>query len=384
MRKSPAFFLTFLLATSRITFAHDIPARFPEPIKTDVFRSGQDHYQAYRIPALVVTTNGTLLAFCEGRRNGAADSGAIDLLLKRSSDSGKTWSPQRVVWSDGENTCGNPAPVVDQKTGVVWLLMTWNLGADTERSITRGLGKAGRRVFVAHSADGGETWSQPTDITRTVKRTNWQWYATGPVNGIQLTRGSHPGRLIIPANHSELVDDQVISRSHVIFSDDDGGTWQLGGCEDEKTNESTIVELADGRLLQNMRSYHQKNRRAFAISSDAGMTWSPVKLDETLVEPVCQGSILRASWPISAQPGAILFCNPASVRRENLTVRVSHDEGVTWSPGSVLHAGPAAYSCLALLPDQSICCLYECGDQKAYEKIALARVSLAWIEGAHN
>jgi sialidase-1 len=186
--------------------------------------------------------------------------------------------------------------------------------------------------------------------------------------------------LIIPANHSELIDGQVVTRSHVIFSDDHGATWQIGGSEEEKTNESTIVELSGGRLMQNMRSYHGRNRRAVATSDDAGFSWSPVKLDEALIEPVCQGSLVRATWPAGNSPGAIIFCNPASRKRENLTIRLSQDEGKSWSESKVLHAGPSAYSCLAILPDQTICCLFECGTKKPYEIISLARFSLSWLE----
>jgi sialidase-1 len=355
-----------------------------EPVKADVFVSGTHGYHTYRIPALAVTTNGTLLVFCEGRKSAAADSGAIDLLTKRSTDGGKSWSARHSVWSDGENTCGNPAPVVDQNTGVIWLLMTWNLGSDTEKNITHGVSKATRRVFVTHSADDGNTWTKPIDITASAKRSDWQWYATGPVNGIQLTRAPRRGRLVIPANHSELLAGGVITRSHVIFSDDHGATWQIGGSEEEKTNESTIVELTDGRLLQNMRSYHQKNRRAIATSSDGGMAWSPVKWDDALIEPICQASLLRATWSSETRPGAILFCNPASLKRENLTIRISHDEGTSWTTGKVIHPGPSAYSCLAVLPDQTICCLYECGDHKPYEKISLATFPLSWLEGTHQ
>lgn len=352
-----------------------------EPVRTDVFLSGSDGYHTYRIPAMVVTRKGTLLAFCEGRKDGAGDSGAIDLLLKRSTNGGTTWTPQNVVWSDGQNTCGNPAPVIDEQNGLIWLLMTWNLGSDTEQAITRGASQNSRRVFVTHSSDDGATWARPVDITPAVKRPDWHWYATGPVNGIQITRGPHRGRLMIPANHSELIDGQAVTRSHVIFSDDHGTTWQIGGSEEEKTNESTIVELADGRVLQNMRSYHRKNRRALASSEDGGLTWSPVRLDQALIEPVCQGSMLRASWPAGNTPSAILFCNPASLKRENLTIRVSYDEGKSWSAGRVLHSGPAAYSCLALLPDQTVCCLFECGEKTAYEKISLGRFSLDWVHG---
>jgi len=348
---------------------------------SSVFTSGTDGYHTYRIPAVIVTTNGTVLAFCEGRRNSGSDSGDIDLLLKRSADGGKTWSAQQLIWSDAENTCGNPAPVVDQTTGEIWLLMTWNDGADKEDAIGYQKARNTRRVFVTHSADDGLTWAKPEEITSSVKKPEWGWYATGPVNGVQLTRGPHRGRLVIPCNHNQINSQtQAVSRSHIIFSDDHGATWQLGGVEDEKTNESTIVELSDGSLLHNMRSYHRKSRRAVATSKDGGMTWSPVKLDDALIEPVCQASILRCSWPDGNEKSRILFSNPASTKREKMTVRVSYDEGQTWPVSKLIHAGPAAYSCLAVLPDKSVACLFECGKTNSYETISLARFPLIWLE----
>jgi sialidase-1 len=348
---------------------------------TDVFVAGTDGYHTYRIPALIVTTNRTVLAFCEGRKNSRSDTGDIDLLVKRSTDGGKTWSAQQVIWSDAENTCGNPAPVVDQSTGIIWLLMTWNLGTDHEKDIHARTSKATRRVFVTHSADDGRTWAAPKDITSAVKKPEWTWYATGPVNGIQLVRGKHAGRLMIPCNHSGPREGGgSVSRSHIIYSDDHGATWQLGGREDERTNESTIVELADGSLLHNMRSYREKKLRAVATSRDAGMTWSGVTDDTTLIEPVCQASILRYSWPDPRERNRILFSNPASEKRENMTVRVSYDEGKTWAVSKTIHAGPAAYSCLTVLPDRTIACLFERGEKGPYETISLARFPLSWLE----
>ena len=348
---------------------------------TEVFTAGQDGYHTYRIPAIVVTTNGTLLAFCEGRKNSRSDSGDIDLLVKRSTDNGKTWSAQQLIWSDEGNTCGNPAPVVDRDTGVVWLLMTWNLGVDKEDQINYLKARDTRRVFVTRSADDGMSWGKPQEITSSVKRSDWGWYATGPVNGIQLTRGKHRGRLVIPCNHSTLTTaTQVVTRSHVIFSDDHGQNWRIGGVEDEMTNESTVVELSDGSLLQNMRSYHKKNRRAVATSQDGGVTWSKMKLDESLIEPVCQASIYRCTWSDGEGKSRILFSNPASTKREKLTVRLSYDEGKTWAASKEIHSGPAAYSCLTVLPNNAVACLFERGDKNSYEKITLARFPLECLE----
>ena len=346
-----------------------------------VFVAGQDGYHTYRIPAIIVTQKGTVLAFCEGRKNSRSDTGDIDMVWKRSTDGGKIWSAQKVLWSDGANTCGNPAPVVDQTTGIIWLLMTWNDGADKEDAIKYQQARNTRRVFVTSSADDGLTWAAPREITITTKKPEWGWYATGPCHGIQLTRGRHKNRLVIPANHSTKGDaPEVMTRSHVIYSDDHGKTWQLGGIEEEKTNESTIVELSDGTLMHNMRSYHGKSRRAVATSRDAGLTWSPVKLDDALIEPVCQGSILRHTWPDGSKSGRILFSNPASTKREKMTVRASYDEGKSWPANREIFSGPAAYSDLTVLPDKSIGCLFECGATNAYETISLARFPLRQLE----
>jgi sialidase-1 len=349
----------------------------------EVFRSGTDGYHTYRIPAAVMTTNGTLLAVCEGRKDSARDTGRIDLVVKQSKDGGKTWSLQRVLWSDGPNVCGNPTLLVDKRTGTIWLLATWNLAADTEQKIANGSSQDTRRVFELHSADNGLTWSRPRELTAQVKKADWRWYATGPGNAIQLTRGPHAGRLLVPANHTELnAQGRSISCSHVIFSDDHGRTWQIGGIEDEQTNESTLVELANGSVVQNMRSYAGKHLRAVAVSHNGSASWSQVRLDSALVEPVCQASLLRWTWPDEVQRSRILFSNPASTKRENLTVRLSCDEGGTWPVAKVLTAGPAAYSCLTILPDSMIGCLYECGSKTPYERVVLARLTLNDFEAA--
>jgi len=352
---------------------------------TPVFTGGGDGYHTYRIPVMVVTTNGTVLAFCEGRKNGGGDAGQIDLLLKRSSDCGKNWSPQQVVWADGNNSCGNPAPVVDRTSGVIWLLMTWNDGADKEIQIVHQQGRSTRRVFLSHSVDDGLTWFQPVEITASVKETNWNWYATGPANGIQLVRGPHAGRLVIPCNHSEIDGNgHSISCSHVIYSDDHGATWHIGGTEQPDTNESTLTELSDGTLMHNMRITGRQHRRAVATSKDGGSTWSPVRFDDALIEPVCEGNIFRCTWPENGGKSRILFSNPASLKRENLTVRLSYDEGKTWPVSKTICPGPAGYSSLAVLPDGTIGCLFECGTKNPYETITLARFPLSWLEDGNS
>lgn len=358
-----------------VASAVQLVAEPAEPEASVVYAAGGGGYHTYRIPVMVVATNGNVLAFCEGRKNGAGDSGKVDLVLKRSEDNGGHWSDQQIIWSDRDNCCGNPAPVVDQATGVIWLLATWNAGQDKEAQIVHRQAHDTRRVYLIESVDNGLNWSKPKDITKSVKKDSWDWYATGPVNGIQMVHGPHAGRLIIPCNHSELdAQGKPVSYSHVIYSDDHGATWHVGGVEDRDTNESTITELSDGTLMHNMRITGKQHRRAVATSNDGGMTWSPVRFDNALIEPVCEGNILRYTWPEDGNKSRILFSNPASLKRENLTVRVSYDEGTTWSASKVIYAGPSAYSCMTVLPDHAAGILFECGVKNSYETIKFARL----------
>ncbi len=337
------------------------------PRSTVVWRAATDGYHTYRIPALIATRGGVLLAFCEGRKDSRSDAGNIDLIVKRSRDNGLTWSTQSVIADFGTDTIGNPCPVEDKTTGVIWLLLTRNPGHLTEREIEKDASKGTRTVWVTHSRDGGETWAAPIDITASTKDPGWGWYATGPGNGIQ----TRSGRLVIPCDHRRFVGQE--RHSHIIYSDDHGETWKLGGSANRDTNECAVAELADGSLLLNMRSYHGLNRRYVARSEDGGLTWSYGSLDPELIEPVCQASL------ISFDKRYLIFSNPASTRRERLTVRVSADDGNSWPHHRVLHEGPAAYSSLAALPNRQIGCLYECGDANAYETITFAAFSLPWL-----
>lgn len=347
------------------------PARAAEPVQAPVFVAGEGGYNTYRIPSAIVTPKGTVLAFCEGRKNNRGDAGDIDLVLKRSTDGGKTWGKLEVVWDDADNTCGNPCPVIDARTGTIWLLLTHNLRKDTEALIVSGKSEKSRTVWVTSSTDDGKTWAKPTEITKAVKKPEWTWYATGPGIGIQLKSG----RLLIPCDSKS--DLGKVRESHVIYSDDGGKTWKLGGVVGPHCNESQAVELADGRVMMNMRTYMANNRRLVATSKDGGETFTKPVEDPALIEPVCQASILR----LPGDGGGILFSNPASTRREKMTVRLSRDEGKTWAVAKELHAGPAAYSCLTVLPNGEVGCLYERGDKTAYDTITFARFPRDWLAG---
>jgi sialidase-1 len=323
----------------------------------------------------MATVKGTLLAFAEGRRTSAGDSGDVDLVVKRSRDGGETWSSLQVVGDNGPNTFGNPCPVLDRRTGTIWLLTTQNLGSDHEKDIVAGTSQAGRTVWVMKSDDDGVTWSSPTDITGSVKQAGWTWYATGPGAGVQ----TRDNRLVIPANHAEA--GSGISRSHIIFSDDSGRTWKVGASADPGTNESQVVELADGRLMLNMRNHPPKpeNFRMVATSDDRGRSWSTASPDRTLIEPPAQASLLRLTTARPQDRNRLLFANPASARRERMTVRLSYDEGNSWPVSRIIHDGPAAYSSLVVLPDRSIGLLFERGDRSPYERITFARFTLEWL-----
>jgi sialidase-1 len=345
-----------------------------------LFVAGENGYHSYRIPALTTTSKGTLLAFCEGRKEGRGDAGNIDIVLKRSTNGGRTWSEQQVIWDDGGNTCGNPCPVVDEATGAIWLVMTHNLGADKEGDIIRKKSREPRSIWVAKSTDDGRSWSQPQNITATTKKDEWGWYATGPGTGIQIQHGPHKGRLVIPCDHSyddaagKVAGGPYEYGSHIIYSDDHGQTWQIGGVIRPKMNECQLVETAapEGSLLMNLRSYLGHGCRAQSRSNDGGLTWSAPEDAPTLPDPVCQASIIRYSWPGTQTPGRLLFLNAAdSSKRRNMTLKSSLDEGRSWTTIQTLHAGPAAYSSLTVTRKGDVVCLYEAGEKGPYEKIVL-------------
>lgn len=316
--------------------------------QTNVFSRGSGGYHTYRIPAIIKAPDGTLLAFCEGRKNSPSDAGKIDMLLKRSTDGGKTWGPQQVIHGEeGDVTIGNPVPVYDKETGRIWLVFCRN----------------NERVFTTFSENNGETWARVREITSMVKGPDWpKWYATGPGHGIQLKSG----RLFIPANHGKT--------AHALWSDDNGLTWKAGKPVGNGTNEVMALERSDGIIYLNARNSTDIFNRKYALSSDGGETWSAVRDDKTLVESVCQGSLLSLDGPNDKK--TFLFCNPASVRRERLTIRMSKDEGFTWNSGYRVYDGSSAYSDMVDLGEGKIGVIYE---RDWYQHLTFAIVDLADI-----
>ena len=359
-----------LIFTTLLLLAFVIESSAHTTNRNTVFEKGLSGYSTFRIPAIVRTKDNTLLAFAEARRNNESDSGDIDLVVRRSEDGGKTWGDIIVVWEDAENTCGNPAPVVEQNSGRVILLMTWNKGSDKERAIMRRISEDTRRVFICHSDNDGVSWSTPKQITSSVKPEEWAWYATGPCHAIQLQHKSNRNRIVVPCVHSLYDGKRTYYNAHLIYSDDGGKSWKIGATL-PGGNESTVVERADGSLMHNSRWQRgpAKYARHYAISNDGGVTCGEVIRDKSLIEPVCQGSIIGYSVKGKAT-NKLLFSNPASTKQRNmLTLRQSKDGGASWSKGLVIEESPSAYSDLVILPRKRVGVLFECGKKSPYERI---------------
>lgn len=362
----------------------DVP---PAPEFSDVFVAGKDTFKSIRIPSVLVTKAGTVLAIAEGRAM-HADQANNKLILKRSSDGGRTWGPLQVIADDGANCLNNPCAVVEQASGrVIVMYQSYPAGfSERDGKIKPGLDGPGVvRNYVIASDDNGVTWSKPENVTRTTKHAERVTIlASGPGLGIQLRHGPHEGRLIMPFNEGPFGQWNVLS----VFSDDRGRTWRLGepapGCrvpnpkggEISLVNEVQMVELADGRVLLNSRKWGGKAVRKAAVSKDGGATWSPIEEVPALRDPGCMASIFRYTFPERGEKSRILYSGPDSNSRDTGTVYLSYDEGQTWPVKKVLFPGSFAYSVLTALPDGTIGCLFETDNAN---RLVFARLPLAWL-----
>ncbi|MEC3878984.1 sialidase family protein [Parapedobacter sp. 10938] len=310
----------------------------PEMGVVRIFQEGADGYHSYRIPCLARGVNGNLIAFAEGRKHTSLDYGDIDLVYKRSTDNGATWSDLHILLDEGEGTWGNPTAVTDHETERIWLFLSWNDGSHAQvggafdgKTYDRVDTWGQRRVFTTFSDDHGETWSAPVDLTETLVPPDFTWDAMGPGIGIQVEHGPASGRLIIPAQERN------------IYSDDHGETWQYQQVP-PNTGETAIVELRNGLLMRNDRgvtSEWESNRTRFVAVGSIESGFSPFRADSGLPDSRCQASILRYSW----EPSRILFLNPANNEgsgmpyRCQMTVRISLDEGATWTTSRRLYPG---------------------------------------------
>ena len=339
-----------------------------------IYNQGTDGFELYRIPAIVKSKSNTLLAFAEARKaRSNGDSGDIDLVVKRSSDNGKTWSKQITIWNDGQNTCGNPVPIVDDR-GRIHLLMTWNFQTDKWGAITNGTGEDSRRPYYTYSDDDGITWAQPVEITSSVKKEKWDWYATGPCHGIQIQKGIHKGRLVAPNYFTTRESGKVTSYSHIIYSDDYGKTWKPG----EPTpvggvGECSVAEIGEGTLMLNMRADEGFYRKS-CTSIDGGLTWSSPQISIDQIDCKCQGSILSIG-------GAVFLSNAASAtERINMTIKKSTDNGKNWKGQYTVYEGNSGYSDIVELSDSQIAIIYEGGEKRYTDGLAFKVVSIKSIQ----
>lgn len=373
---------------------------------TDVFPARESGYHHVRIPGIVVTNSGTLLAFGDARHadQGGGDWADIDLVLRRSTDGAKSWAPIQIL-EDGMQyvdqsrnlaarrkpgqekfvTCNNPVMIVDRKDDVTHLLYCVEYD----------------RCFYRRSTDDGESFGKPVEITTVFDsfrpKYDWKVLATGPGHGIELANG----RLVVPVwlSTGEGGGGHRPSCVSTIYSDDRGQTWNAGEIAVNhpdliNPSETVAVQLMDGRVMLNIRSENDEHRRAISYSADGATGWTKPKFDEQLYEPVCMASLLRVSKKTDSDKNRLLFCNPLSSeprdsrptnsfrRRKNLTARLSYDEGETWAVSKAIDIGDAGYSDLAIGPDGTIYCLYERGgDRTAFDEgsLACARFNVGWL-----
>ncbi|MCI2421256.1 glycoside hydrolase [Saccharopolyspora sp. K220] len=370
-------------------FATDEPL---EITGTTVFTKGEGGYNCFRIPALVRTQDrSALLAFAEGRRGDCDDTGDIDVVLKRSTDDGRTWQALELVADGAGDTRGNPVPVVDRGTGRITLLTTHNPGSDCA-----GGGSCTRTPFLQHSVDPlGTQWTEPVAQPQLMKPEWNTWYATGPGHGLQMTRGEHVNRMVAGINFE---GDGGVKGAGIVHSDDGGTTWQIGATDDRtgqpiKPQELSLLETVDAELYAAARNQDNsgttiaEGNQAHAVSADGGATFrEPFELVPELNGPVVQGSVVRLRATTAGDPyNLILFSGPYNTdpnmdhRRHTMRIRTSSDEGATWQEvGTVIDATWAAYSDLINLGGGWAGLLYEAGapeSEDANQTIRYARFS---------
>ncbi|WP_203961238.1 sialidase family protein [Actinocatenispora thailandica] len=357
-----------------------------------LFRAPTDlAHGCYRIPAIVRSTRGTLLAFAEHRLDNCGDAGDIDLVVRRSTDGGRTWGPERLVNAGHGDTHGNPVPIVDRRTGRILLISTYNLG----RSDSQGCATpCPRTPHLQYSDDDGRSWSTPRDISAQIKRPDWDsWYASGPNHGIQLRYGTHAGRLVfgVNAETSDGAGHPIANHAALMYSDDGGTDWHIGavdtfrypagGTSTQKPSELSVAERTDGSIYVAGREQGGTDvgNRDYAVSRDGGETFStPFRTIPDLVTPMVEGSVLRL-----AGSRRMLFASPSDTdRRRWMMIRSSYDEGRTWDDadqGRLITTDWSGYSDLVQISADGIGLLYEGGTVDARDEIRFARFNQEYL-----
>jgi sialidase-1 len=372
-----------------------------------VFPVAPQNKPNYRIPAILQAPNRDLLVIAEKRNDGPGDIGDHDIVLKRSRDRGQTWSAEQVVLDDQHRVCTDITVGLDRATGRVWLFFL----------------RDKKQYACLTSDDSGTTWQGPTSIHLQVTEPDWdrlasgkaaqadptsagrsakwakgweQRYGIGPGNAMIQLQAAHAGRLLVPARRRiDVGKGRLRSFSYTFYSDDHGATWKRGGRIGLDTSECQLVELADNRVMAVARNESSRDapdnlRHLVAVSADGGASWGPVRRAEELITPRCHGSVERFTLAAKQGRNRILFSSPASPFRQpehpygryNLTVRLSYDEGETWSAGKTIWPHPASYSDMAVLDDMTVGYVYERGPKGSthyWDEIHFARFNLQWL-----
>jgi sialidase-1 len=378
--------LPALLCTLVACAAAPHSTRVPSPLfeRVRLEQSGDAGVHTYRIPALAVASDGTLLAAFDARNDSPNDlPGNIDVMVRRSHDLGRSWTPaRRVVDFDSGRGGGDPSLLVDRVTGRVFLFYEYapagtgifRSNADRDSASTGTV-----HPHVIWSDDHGATWQGPRDLTASLKPVGATGMFATSGHGIQLSaRSPAPGRLLQPY---AWLDAERRMHAANAYSDDHGATWRLGTAIGTGLDENKAVELADGRVMQNIRAYEKtRTHRLIAFSRDGGITFGAVAEDPELPDPRNNADIIRIAPDApegSREAGMLLFSNTADeTRRLNLTVRLSCDSGRSWPVSKVLESGQAMYSVMARLPDGTFGMLYENGNAQG---MTFVRFNLAWL-----
>lgn len=345
------------------------------------FYSGLNAYHAFRIPTLI-KSNKALIAFAEGRKNSTSDFGDIDLTYRRSTDNGKTWGELKILYDLDTLAVQNPVPIYVSTANKIVLLFNATSLSEHDVLNTDYTKDRERKAYSTMSIDDGLTWQTPKEITEQVKLNHWRWHAIGPVHGIELRHSANKGRLLAPVAISIEKGNEAYCMA-LIYSDDQGLNWHIGAVDNDLTdavrgNETTIVELSDGRIYVNTRDHlggsNLKNRGE-TYSLDGGLSFTkPIVESDKFPSPIVQSALLRWKEQRLGGQNMILFSTPSNrEKRLHLVVMASYDESETWSTLFKVHDGHSAYSDMVKLDRTTLGVIYETDD---YHKIRFRRIKM--------